>query len=117
MTCSNVGQWTVAVGQWDRRAPHVGPSLSDEKYIYLLPSTSPPHTYLDGVLPFLYLGVRTAAALHSTATLSAEGHRGLYGSRLMHRRNIFRSCSGHSGWAGSLFLCRIVGLTLTLDIG
>ncbi|KNZ79268.1 hypothetical protein J132_03743 [Termitomyces sp. J132] len=28
---------------------------------------------------------------------------GLYGLRLMHRLNIFLSCSGHSGWAGAFF--------------
>ncbi|EPQ51187.1 hypothetical protein GLOTRDRAFT_21259, partial [Gloeophyllum trabeum ATCC 11539] len=53
-----------------------------------------PHTYLAGVFPFTYLGIRAAGALHSTATLSAEGPRGLYGLRLMHSLNISLSCFG-----------------------
>ncbi|KDR83553.1 hypothetical protein GALMADRAFT_55231, partial [Galerina marginata CBS 339.88] len=61
------------------------------------------HTYLDGISPFIYLGLWAVAILHSTATLSPEGFCGLYGLRLMHRLNIFPSCFGHSGWAGSFF--------------
>ena len=34
----------------------------------------------------------------------SEGVCGLYGLRLMHRLNIFLSCSGHSGWAGFFFV-------------
>ncbi|KZT25863.1 hypothetical protein NEOLEDRAFT_1064098, partial [Neolentinus lepideus HHB14362 ss-1] len=52
------------------------------------------HTYLAGVLPFTYLGVRAVGAFHSTATLSSEGTCGLYGLRLMHSLNIFLSCAG-----------------------
>ncbi|EKM81199.1 hypothetical protein AGABI1DRAFT_26820, partial [Agaricus bisporus var. burnettii JB137-S8] len=55
------------------------------------------HTYLDGTGPFKDLGLWAVEALHSTATLSAGGLRGLYGLRLMHRPNIFLSCFGHSG--------------------
>ncbi|KAF8815787.1 hypothetical protein BYT27DRAFT_7030367, partial [Phlegmacium glaucopus] len=55
------------------------------------------HTYLDGISPFNYLGLWAAGILHSTATMSSEGVCGLYGLRLMHRLNIFLSCSGHSG--------------------
>ncbi|KAF8911565.1 hypothetical protein CPB84DRAFT_1671781, partial [Gymnopilus junonius] len=62
------------------------------------------HTYLDGIGPFKYLGLWAVEILHSTATLSSGGVCGLYGLRLMHRLNIFLSCFGHSGWAGSLFL-------------
>ncbi|KAI0688999.1 hypothetical protein BC835DRAFT_1283928, partial [Cytidiella melzeri] len=53
-----------------------------------------PHTYLDGTSPFTYLGLWAVGAFHSTATLSSEGTRGLYGLRLMHRLNIFLSCFG-----------------------
>jgi hypothetical protein len=49
------------------------------------------------------LGLWVVGVLHSTATMSSEGVRGLYGLRLMHRLNIFPSCLGHSGWAGSFF--------------
>ncbi|KAI0035990.1 hypothetical protein K488DRAFT_42118, partial [Vararia minispora EC-137] len=52
------------------------------------------HTYLDGIDPFMYLGPWAMGAFHSTATLSSGGTRGLYGLRLMHRRNIFLSRSG-----------------------
>jgi len=62
-----------------------------------------PHTYLDGIVPFPYLGLWAVEILHNTATLSSEGVCGLYGLRLMHRLNIFLSCSGHSGWAGFFF--------------
>jgi hypothetical protein len=71
------------------------------------------HTYLDGSIPFKYLGSLASRALHSTATLSSEGARGLYVLRCMHRLNIFLSCFGHSGWAGSLFLFFCTCLTLT----
>jgi len=71
------------------------------------------HTYLDGISPFMYPGWWAVETLHSTATMSSEGVCGLYGLRLMHRLNIFRSCFGHSGWAGSLFSFLFV-LTLTL---
>ncbi|KAF9452057.1 hypothetical protein P691DRAFT_616293, partial [Macrolepiota fuliginosa MF-IS2] len=63
-----------------------------------------PHTYLDGTSPFTYPGLWAVGVLHSTATMSSEGVRGLYGLRLMHRLNIFLSCFGHSGWAGSFFM-------------
>ncbi|KAI0686818.1 hypothetical protein BC835DRAFT_1287340, partial [Cytidiella melzeri] len=53
-----------------------------------------PHTYLDGTSPFMNLGLWAVGAFHSTATLSSEGTRGLYGLRLMHRLNIFLSCFG-----------------------
>ncbi len=59
-----------------------------------------PHTYLDGIGPFNYLGLWAVVVLHSTATLSPEEHCGLYGLRPMHRLNISLSRSGHSGWAG-----------------
>ncbi|KAF9484011.1 hypothetical protein BDN70DRAFT_798715, partial [Pholiota conissans] len=62
------------------------------------------HTYLDGINPFKYLGLWAVEVLHSTATLSPEGVRGLYGPRVMHRLNIFLSRSGHSGWAGFFFV-------------
>ncbi|KZT25073.1 hypothetical protein NEOLEDRAFT_1066036, partial [Neolentinus lepideus HHB14362 ss-1] len=52
------------------------------------------HTYLAGVFPFNYLGVRAVGAFHSTATLSPEGPCGLYGLRLMHSLNISLSCFG-----------------------
>ncbi|KAI0267483.1 hypothetical protein BC834DRAFT_782846, partial [Gloeopeniophorella convolvens] len=52
------------------------------------------HTYLDGIGPFTYLGLWAMGASHSTATLSSGGTRGLYGLRLMHRRNISLSRSG-----------------------
>ncbi|EPQ50954.1 hypothetical protein GLOTRDRAFT_21123, partial [Gloeophyllum trabeum ATCC 11539] len=52
------------------------------------------HTYLASVSPFTYPGTRAMGALHSTATLSAEGACGLYGLRLMHSRNISLSCFG-----------------------
>ncbi|KAF8808675.1 hypothetical protein BYT27DRAFT_7096284, partial [Phlegmacium glaucopus] len=61
------------------------------------------HTYLDGIGSFNYLGLWAVGILHSTATLSSKGVYGLYGLRLMHRLNIFQSCSGHSGWAGFFF--------------
>ncbi|KIP10156.1 hypothetical protein PHLGIDRAFT_52068, partial [Phlebiopsis gigantea 11061_1 CR5-6] len=48
-----------------------------------------PHTYLDGICLFTYLGVWAVGAIHSTATLSPEGPCGLYGLRLVHRLNIF----------------------------
>ncbi|KAL1731034.1 hypothetical protein EV714DRAFT_166893, partial [Schizophyllum commune] len=54
------------------------------------------HTYLDGICPFMYLGRWCVGVLHSTATLSSGKTRALYGLRLMHRPNIFRSRSGHS---------------------
>ena len=38
-----------------------------------------PHTYLDGISPFNYLGLWAVEMLHSTATLSSEGVCGLYG--------------------------------------
>ncbi|KAF8963620.1 hypothetical protein BDZ97DRAFT_1624561, partial [Flammula alnicola] len=72
-----------------------------------------PHTYLDGIGPFNYLGLWAMEIPHSTATLSSGGVCGLYGLRLMHRLNIFLSCFGHSGWAGSFF-CLSTVLTLTL---
>ncbi|KAF8966670.1 hypothetical protein BDZ97DRAFT_1657531, partial [Flammula alnicola] len=56
-----------------------------------------PHTYLDGISPFPYLGLWAVKTLHSTATLSPESFCGLCGLRLMHRRNISLSCIGHSG--------------------
>ncbi|KJA30126.1 hypothetical protein HYPSUDRAFT_126684, partial [Hypholoma sublateritium FD-334 SS-4] len=62
-----------------------------------------PHTYLDGISSFSYLGLWAVEMLHSTATLSSEGFCGLYGLRPMHRLNIFLSRSGHSGWAGFFF--------------
>ncbi|KAI0057192.1 hypothetical protein BV25DRAFT_1775087, partial [Artomyces pyxidatus] len=52
------------------------------------------HTYLDGIGPFTYLGLWAVGTLHSTATLSPKGARGLYGLRLMHRLNIFLSRFG-----------------------
>ncbi|KAF9486083.1 hypothetical protein BDN70DRAFT_794741 [Pholiota conissans] len=55
------------------------------------------HTYLDGIGLFKYPGLWAMEILHSTATLSSEGVRGLYGLRLMHRRNIFLPRIGHSG--------------------
>ncbi|EKM80205.1 hypothetical protein AGABI1DRAFT_39049, partial [Agaricus bisporus var. burnettii JB137-S8] len=61
------------------------------------------HTYLDGTSPFMNLGLWIVDSLHSTATMSSEEVCGLYGLRLMHRLNIFLSCFGHSGWAGSFF--------------
>ncbi|KAF9047518.1 hypothetical protein BJ165DRAFT_1466696 [Panaeolus papilionaceus] len=36
--------------------------------------------------------------------MSSGGGCSLYGLRLMHRLNIFLSCFGHSGWAGSFFM-------------
>ena len=53
-----------------------------------------PHTYLDGIDPFIYLGLWAMRASHSTATLSSGGTRGLYGLRFMHRLNIFLSRFG-----------------------
>ncbi|KAI0352157.1 hypothetical protein OH77DRAFT_1409780, partial [Trametes cingulata] len=53
-----------------------------------------PHTYLDGTSPFIYMGSWAVGASHSTATLSSGGPCGLYGLRVMHRRNIFLSCFG-----------------------
>ena len=76
---------------------------SSQKYKRAAISLSKPHTYLDGISPFNYLGLWAVEMLHSTATLSSEGVCGLYGLRLMHRLNIFLSCFGHSGWAGSFF--------------
>ncbi|OSX65805.1 hypothetical protein POSPLADRAFT_1131730 [Postia placenta MAD-698-R-SB12] len=52
------------------------------------------HTYLDGIDPFISSGLWAVEASHSTATMSSGGLRGLYGLRLMHRLNIFLSCSG-----------------------
>ncbi|KAI6006748.1 hypothetical protein EDC04DRAFT_2781684, partial [Pisolithus marmoratus] len=49
------------------------------------------------------MGPWAVGIFHCTATLSSEGPCGLYGLRLMHRRNIFQSCHGHSGWAGLFF--------------
>ena len=54
------------------------------------------HTYLDGISPFKYQGLWALETLHSTATMSSERVLGLYGLRLMHRRNIFLSRIGHS---------------------
>jgi hypothetical protein len=63
------------------------------------------HTYLDGISPFMYLGLWATRASHSTATLSPGGTRGLYGLRSMHRLNIFLSRSGpRAGRAPFLFL-------------
>jgi hypothetical protein len=91
---------------WSVRGPH------DYKKATL--SLSKPHTYLDGISPFMYLGLWAVEMLHSTATLSSEGVCGLYMLRHMHRLNIFLSCFGHSGWAGSLFFRLFRVLTLTL---
>ena len=74
-----------------------------------------PHTYLDGIAPFTYLGLWLVEAPHSTATLSSGRICKLYGLWVMHRPNIFLSRFGHSGWAGSLF-CSFAPLTLTLNI-
>ncbi|EKM61511.1 uncharacterized protein PHACADRAFT_47812, partial [Phanerochaete carnosa HHB-10118-sp] len=48
-----------------------------------------PHTYLDGIGPFTYMGLWAVGVSHSTATLSPGGPCGLYGLRLVHRLNIF----------------------------
>ena len=64
------------------------------KFISGRVKTRNPHTYLDGIGPFMYLGLWAARASHSTATLSSGGTCGLYGLRLMHRLNIFLSRSG-----------------------
>ncbi|KAF9039878.1 hypothetical protein BJ165DRAFT_1320572, partial [Panaeolus papilionaceus] len=62
------------------------------------------HTYLDGISPFTYRGLWAVAVPHSTATLSTQGMAAAcMGFVLMHRRNIFLSCFGHSGWAGFFF--------------
>ena len=53
-----------------------------------------PHTYLDGTGFFTYLGSWAVGVFHSTATLSSEEIRGLYGLRVMHRLNISLSCFG-----------------------
>ncbi|KZT25423.1 hypothetical protein NEOLEDRAFT_1065416 [Neolentinus lepideus HHB14362 ss-1] len=66
-------------------------------------SSSFPHTYLASVFSFRYLGIRATGDFHSTATLSSEGARGLYGLRLMHLHNIFQTCFGpRAGQAFSL---------------
>ncbi|KAI9513436.1 hypothetical protein F5148DRAFT_971857, partial [Russula earlei] len=52
------------------------------------------HTYLDGIDPFMYLGLWAMRASHCTATLSSGGTCGLYGLRFMHRLNIFLSRTG-----------------------
>jgi hypothetical protein len=52
------------------------------------------HTYLDGIVPFIYMGLWAMRASHSTATLSPGGTRGLYELRFMHRLNIFLSRFG-----------------------
>ncbi|KAI0372596.1 hypothetical protein BV20DRAFT_925447, partial [Pilatotrama ljubarskyi] len=71
------------------------------------------HTYLDGTSPFMYQGSWAVGASHSTATImSSGGLCGLYGLRVMHRRNISLSCFGPR--AGQAFsLCQYVALTLT----
>ncbi|KAI0290083.1 hypothetical protein B0F90DRAFT_1789283 [Multifurca ochricompacta] len=75
-----------------------------------------PCATLDGIDPFIYLGLWAMRASHSTATLSPGGIRGLYGLRFMHRLNIFLSHFGpRAGWA-PLFLCWFELLTLTLCI-
>ncbi|KZT06910.1 uncharacterized protein LAESUDRAFT_652354 [Laetiporus sulphureus 93-53] len=58
------------------------------------PAAGTPHTYLDGIPPFMYQGVWAVGASHSTATMSSGGPCVLYGLRLMHRLNIFLSCFG-----------------------
>ncbi|KAF8480042.1 hypothetical protein DFH94DRAFT_631180, partial [Russula ochroleuca] len=63
------------------------------------------HTYLDGISPFMYLGLWATRASHSTATLSSGRPRGLYALRFMHRLNIFLSRTGpRAGRASFLFL-------------
>ncbi|TFK22616.1 hypothetical protein FA15DRAFT_595776, partial [Coprinopsis marcescibilis] len=65
------------------------------------------HTYLDGIGPFMYLGLWAVDTLHSTATLSIQSvATACVGYSLMHCLNIFLSCSGHSGWTG-FFLARL----------
>ncbi|TFK20834.1 hypothetical protein FA15DRAFT_578951, partial [Coprinopsis marcescibilis] len=55
------------------------------------------HTYLDGIGPFMCLGLWAVDALHSTATLSIQSAAAAcMGFALMHCLNIFLSCSGHS---------------------
>ena len=84
------GQWSVR-GQ----SPFINPKAAIEDL----------YTYLDGISPFIYLGLWATRASHSTATLSPGGTRGLYGLRFMHRLNIFLSHSGpRAGWASFLFL-------------
>ena len=74
------------------------------------------HTYLDGISSFNYLGLWAVEILHSMATLSSGGVCSLYVLRRMHRLNISPSRIGHSGWAGSSFLCFCWVLTLTLNV-
>ena len=74
------------------------------RYIISHPASVAPHTYLDGIGPFIYLGLWAVGAIHSTATLSSEGIRGLYGLRLVHRPNIFLFCFGLRAGQAFFFL-------------
>jgi hypothetical protein len=89
---------TIPRGTWSVRVCHL--QKADAR-------TLTTHTYLDGTVPFIYLGLWAVGAFHSTATLSSEGTCGLYGLRLMHRRNISQSRSGLR--AGRAFLMSVFG--------
>ncbi|KAH9994069.1 hypothetical protein BJV74DRAFT_770613, partial [Russula compacta] len=64
------------------------------------------HTYLDGIGPFIYLGLWAMRASHSTATLSPGGTRGLYGLLVHAPSQYFPVPHRPSGWAGLIFVVK-----------
>ncbi|KAI0321859.1 hypothetical protein OF83DRAFT_1050535 [Amylostereum chailletii] len=63
------------------------------------------HTYLDGTIPFMYLGLWVVGSSHSTATLSIQGESAICTWLCcVHRLNIFLSCFGPRAGQALIFV-------------
>jgi hypothetical protein len=80
----------------------------------LLPTLRAPHTYLDGIDPFTYLGVWAMDALHSTATLSIQSVAVACMGVSPHALSQYFPVLLRPLWLGRLPFCRASVLTLTL---